>query len=347
MSRKEEKVTKAAVKKNSADVFFQLTRRHFLVFFKNKVRVLYTLLVPVIIFAVYILFLRDLELMTVKNALYQLNVGISEGLLHHAGTVIDTWMLSGIMALSTITVSLQTNTVIVEDKSDGVNRDFISSPISKNLLIGSYFLFNYIVTALICILFYLICLIYLGCMNELVFPFAGLMTILAVLLYTTASSTLFTVFLCSFVKTEATMASIVSIFSTAVGFLMGAYMPLSMFPSWVQNLCGFFPGTYSCALLRYSFLSGPLNHFTDYVVNTLQLENATELIGELTKSFGYRIYFFGTPVDPPFQALAVAVFIALFAALNILAGQRLTEVIGARKKRNKKKRTASVKKSCP
>lgn len=41
-------------KHRGTEIFFQLTRRHLLVFFKNKVRVMYTLLVPVIIFAVYI-----------------------------------------------------------------------------------------------------------------------------------------------------------------------------------------------------------------------------------------------------------------------------------------------------
>ena len=50
-----------ARKASSLELFFQLTRRHFLVFFKNKVRLFYTLLVPVIIFCVYVLFLRALE----------------------------------------------------------------------------------------------------------------------------------------------------------------------------------------------------------------------------------------------------------------------------------------------
>ena len=47
-------------KTNVLSVFGQLTRRHLLVFFKNKIRLFYTLLVPVIIFAVYIFFLRNL-----------------------------------------------------------------------------------------------------------------------------------------------------------------------------------------------------------------------------------------------------------------------------------------------
>ena len=35
-------------KTRNVDIFFQLTRRHLLVFFKNKIRLMYTLLVPVI-----------------------------------------------------------------------------------------------------------------------------------------------------------------------------------------------------------------------------------------------------------------------------------------------------------
>ena len=72
---------KAAKRRGSGtEIFFQLTRRHLLVFFKNKVRLMYTLLVPVIIFAVYILFLRELGLSTVENTLYRLGIQADESL---------------------------------------------------------------------------------------------------------------------------------------------------------------------------------------------------------------------------------------------------------------------------
>ena len=113
-------------KHRGTEIFFQLTRRHLLVFFKNKVRVMYTLLVPVIIFAVYIFFLRELELSAVRNTLHDLGIAADASLTKYLQTLVDSWMLSGIAALSTITVSLQTNTVFVEDKQNGVNRDFVS-----------------------------------------------------------------------------------------------------------------------------------------------------------------------------------------------------------------------------
>ena len=323
-------------KANNADIFFQLTKRHLLVFFGNKVRVMYTLLVPVIIFVVYIFFLRDLEMLTIQNELIKMGISDDATMWHYCETLVDSWMISGIIGLSTITVALQANTIIVEDKQNGVNRDFASSPINKNVLIASYFFYNFIVTALVCFVFYVICLIYLAVMGEFLITFANVMTVLAVMLYSTVSATLMTVFICSFVKTEGTMMSIVAVFSTAIGFLIGAYMPLGMLPVWVQGVCGFIPGTYSCALLRYGFMANPLNDLTHYVTEVLQLEGGAELINTLTGNFGYNLNFFGNTVSAPFQALAIAVFIIIFLSLNKGVGNNLATVLGMKKKKKKK-----------
>ena len=309
-------------KTRNVNIFFQLTRRHLLVFFKNKIRLMYTLLVPVIIFVVYIFFLRDLELTSVKSALAQIGVDKPElqdtvnvlmcdgGFWKRVSTLVDCWMISGILALSAITVSLQTNSVFVEDKQNGVNRDFASSPILRNILVTSYFFFNFIVTIVVCLAFLIICLIYLACMGEFALTFANFMTVLTVLLFSTVSSTLMTVFLCSFVKSEGPMA---------------------------QGICGFIPGTYSCALLRYGFLSGPIAGLTEYLSGTLQLTECAPLIANLTDTFGYNLNFFGISVNPQYQSLAIAVFIVVFLALNIGVGKQLASVLGLGKKRRKKK----------
>ena len=330
-----------ARKASSLELFFQLTRRHFLVFFKNKVRLFYTLLVPVIIFCVYVLFLRALELSTVQNTLHELGISADATMQTYIDTLVDSWMLSGIAALSTITVALQTNTVAVEDKQSGVNRDFASSPISRNVLIGSYVLFNFVVTLLICAVYLVICFIYLGCMQEFFLTAGDVCAVIGILIYATVSSTLMTVFICSYIKTEGTMASLVAIFSTAVGFLIGAYMPLGMLPVWVQTVCAFIPGTYACALLRYSFMATPIAELSEYVTQVLQLAGGEELISQLTGSFGYELRFFQTEVGPGFQALALAVFSVLFLALNVLSGKKLIGVLGVVGKKGKKKAAAN------
>ena len=328
-------------------VFGQLTRRHLLVFFKNKIRLFYTLLVPVIIFAVYVFFLRGLELSTVENTLYRMGITPDEHLTRSIGTLVDSWMLAGIAALSSITVSLQTNTVFVEDKQNGVNRDFASSPIRRSALIGSYIVFNFFVTLLVCVVYLAICFVYLAAMGEYILDAADFFTVLGVTLYTTISSTLMTVLLCSFIKTEGTMASLVAVFSTAVGFLIGAYMPLGILPDWVQTVCAFIPGTYACALLRYSFMATPIAELERYVVEVLALSNGAELIAEVTSSFGYDLVFFSHTVQPPYQMLALTVFNAIFLVLNIFSGKKLADVLGVGKKVKKKRAAAAAQKDAP
>lgn len=323
------------------DIFLMLTKRHLLVFFKNKVRLMYTLLVPVIIFAVYLLFLRGLELSMAAGILSDYGVtrdsignDAFEALSIHIGTLIDSWMLSGIIGLSTVTVALQTNTVIVEDKGSGVNRDFASSPIPRGVLIASYFFYNFLVSALICIAFWVICLVYLAAAGEFMIPMSRVILSLAVMLFSVVASTLITVFICSFVKSEGTMMSIVAIFSTAVGFLIGAYMPLGMMPVWVQGICAFIPGTYACSLLRYAFLEMPLIQLTAFA-GGLNLDAGTinEMLEVLKNNFGYTLNFFGVPVEPQFQALALTLFTLLFLGLNIGVGKKVAEVLGLGKRR--------------
>ena len=153
----------AKTKTNYLEQLASLTRRHLLVFINSRMRVFFTLMVPFIIFVIYIFFLRDLELMAIEPVLAQYGMDASDpGLVKYVYTLVDSWMLSGIVAMCTITVSLQINNITVSDKENGINRDFASSPVSSNVLILSYFLANFIITLVVCLVFLIVCFIYLA-----------------------------------------------------------------------------------------------------------------------------------------------------------------------------------------
>ncbi len=330
-----------AVKQDRVGMFFELTKRHLLVFFKNKIRVFYTLMVPVIIFIVYIFFLRTLELSTVDSVLLQLDIGEEMRTPEFnvfVNTMVDSWMLSGITALSTFTVSIQTNTIIVCDKENGVNRDFIASPVSSSVLISSYFLFNFIVTFLICFVFVLICLLYLACLGEFMLTFVAFLEIVGVLALTTIVATLFTTFISSFIKHEATLTGLVAIFSTAVGFLMGAYLPFSQLPKWVQNVCLFIPGPYSCAIFRHAFMFVPMDNLAAYANQIFGAEQGSELMTQLMNNFGYNLEFFNIEVSTGWQSFAIVAYSAILLVLNIFSGRKLVTVLGTMGKKGKARR---------
>lgn len=341
-------MTAARLKPNYAEQFFNLTKRHLMVFFKNKLRVFFTLMVPFIIFIIYALFLRDLELTTVGGILDDLaeqygnpaikTLSTDETFMHYVRTLVDSWMLSGILAITTVTVSLQCNIMIVNDREIGVNRDFASSPVSRNVLIFSYFAFNIIVTALICIVFLFVCLIVLAGLGEFFISAADFFQIFGVLLYSSAVAVLFTTFICSFVKHDSTMASINTILCTVIGFLIGAFMPLAMLPKAIQYVCAFIPGTFSCSLLRFSFMSTPLGMLNEYLAGMSSIPQSAELISELTLNFGYNVSFFGINLEPWAQSIGQLIILIIFLVLNILSGKKVVKVLGVVGKKFKKKK---------
>ena len=315
-------------------ILLTLTKRHLKMIFANHIRMMYTLMVPVVILVIYILFLRDMEITMAENTLsnlYQVSTGnLDSGLLHQVSSIIDSWMMSGLLAISVITISLQTNSLIVEDKEKGINRDFVSSPINKNVLISSYFLYNFIVTSFLSIIVFLICLITIAAYGEFMITFADILLILITLLFSALLSTLITTFICLFINTEGVLASIIAV-SAGAGFLMGAYMPMSMLPKGIQYFCAVFPLTYPCALTRFSFLHTPLNQLSAYLVANPSLvpagQSVDSVMNLIEESFGYKIDFFGTAnIGPDLSSLIMFVFIFLFLILNIIFANRLARL---------------------
>ena len=320
-------------KSRNMNVLFNLTKRHLKMIFANHIRMMYTLMVPVVILVVYILFLRDLEISTIQNELSKRfgEAAMDSGLLYHVSSIVDSWMMAGLLAISIITISLQVNSLIVEDKEHGINRDFVASPINKNVLIVSYFLYNFIITALLSLAVMVICLITIGAYGEFMIGFGDFFLILGIMLFSVLLSTLITTFVCLFIHTEGVLASIIAVFSAGAGFLMGAYMPISMLPKGIQYVCAVFPLTYPCALTRFAFLSAPLNNLESYLASHSSIlpegSTASSVVELIETNFGYRINFFGAGnINPDLSFVVTVVFAFLFLILNVVFASRLAKI---------------------
>lgn len=334
--------------KEQGYVFYSLTKRHLLVFFKNIPTVIFTLMVPLAVFVVYILFLRQIETNAIKQTLEQLisnsNSTLVVGSKEYANVlkkvygIADCWMVSGILAVSCITVSMNSNYIVVRDKELGMNRDFVSSPISSHILVASYFTFNVIVTFLVNLIVYLLCLMVLGIYGAYMISFVDFLAILGVLLLSTISASLITFFVCSFIRSESVMSPVVAIVSAAVGFLIGAYLPSGILSSsTIDTITGFFPGTYSVGLLRNYFLSTPLAQLS----KTLEGFGLNGMLDELKSQFSLNIKFFGVEVQPFAMVLVLFGSIVVFGVLNLIFNNNKKFTLINFKKNTKDKKGAS------
>lgn len=303
-------------------VYLTLVRRHFKVFFKNKIGVVFALLVPMITLILYVVFLRKLQVDAIDSNIGQVidPSRVTQGIKDGAHLLADGWMLSGIVAVSCISVSLNTCTIMINDRLSGVSKDFVSSPISRRSINASYIIFNILATFLITFCVLLVSYLYLGAKGGFHISVGHTFLLIPILLLSVVSASLITCFLASFLTSYNTYNSISVIVSSASGFLIGAFMPVSMLPEIAQKVPLFFPGTYSAGLLRTFCLQGYYDSFRNYLFNVEHFtwDEIDRITQQLNDKLSMNINFFGSEVTPGYMALAIFIFAMFFIILNIL-----------------------------
>lgn len=291
--------------------FSQLVRRHCKVFLKDGMAVFFSLLAPLIVFMLYILFLGEIQADTVAG-FFPEGVPVPDDGVR---AFVDSWMVAGVLGVACITVSFSANSVMVQDKCRGQIRDCLVSPVRKQTVTLAYFAFNFIVTVAIVTVVCLIAFVYLAATGRFMLSAGEAFAVIGTILFSSLSSTLFSVLVCALFRTEGALSGFVGIVSAAIGFLIGAYMPMSAFPDGVEYVAALLPGTHSAGLFRNFLMSGALENLT------AGLPQAAH--DGIAGAFSMEIDFFGANVGTDIMAVYIAGSIVLFAVLNLVLGTRL------------------------
>lgn len=292
--------------KNDFYTLSQLTKRNTLVFLKDKAGVFFSLLAPLIILLLYILFLGDLQVSSVISFFPQEMQPDEKAVKAY----VDSWMIAGVLSVACITVSLGANTVIVQDRTGGILNDGLSSPVKKRLITLSYFLFNFFVTSAIVFIVYLVCLAYLAIGGGWYLTAADIFSIFGLILFSSLSSTLITTFICYFIKTMPQLGAFQGIASAVLGFFIGAYMPMSLMPKAAQYISALIPGSHSAAMFRQILMRGALEN--------LGKNLPAEAVKSIAESFVMEVDFFGVKMNAGMMALYLAASTLLFLSLILI-----------------------------
>ena len=143
--------------RNDVGITAALAVRGIKIFLADKMGVFFSLLAPIIILMLYLLFLGDIQIDALKAQL--------EGIPYEENTVsaiVDGWMIAGVMAVSCITVTFTSQNVLVKDRENGMLADFLAAPVKRGAIAASYMIFNIIVSAIICLAVLCLAFIYLA-----------------------------------------------------------------------------------------------------------------------------------------------------------------------------------------
>jgi multidrug/hemolysin transport system permease protein len=247
-----------------------MTARGIKIFFKNKGGVFFSLLSVIIIFCLFIFFIGD---------------SITSGLdfLDNAQYVMNSWVVAGMLASSSITTSMGAYALMVSDKENKSIKDFYSSPLKRSDIVAGYMCTGLIISIVMSVITFIFGEIYIVINGGNLADFTTIIKVFGVILLSSFSSSAMVCFIVSFVKNMSTYTTISIILGTLIGFLVGAYVCIGDLPTGVQWVIKCFPCAHSAVLFRQLLMADGINSgFSDLSDNVL-----TEFLNQVGATFEY------------------------------------------------------------
>ncbi len=223
-----------------------LSKRHLLMYFRNRSEVFLSFLAVLIVLALFLFFLGDMTINNIKAIIGREVDGID--------AMVNAWLFAGLVAIATMTVSIGSLSRMVIDKQRKVFHDFLVAPIQRHELFLSYIISTFVVVMMITIVMLIISQVALIMSGGAWFGWLRWLRIIGLVGLTALSSTMMMLFVVSFINTESVFAFLGTIVGTLIGFVTGAYLPLGIMPVAVQIFSNALPVSHAAALLRQAFM---------------------------------------------------------------------------------------------
>ena len=240
-------------------MYLGLTKRNMLVYFKDRQAILFSLLTSIILFVLYLLFLRGTFVDAINQAL------ASMPMIRELVRDEDLEMFTNIKLLVGIIGS-------------AVLAYFTASALSAILMT------SVILTA---------GLVILQLQGSLYLGVGGLLRAYGVTALGCVSATALFMNVVLFFRSGSASSAFFGILSAVSGFVIGAYIPVSQFSGGVRTVCNLFPASHITILLRNVLLNGLLGH-VDSGIGGLDNGGFVQTLREI---FTFKADMFGSSLN--------------------------------------------------
>ncbi|MBO4846454.1 MAG: ABC transporter permease [Lachnospiraceae bacterium] len=290
-----------------------LTKRNILVYFKDKQSVVFSVLTSIIVFALYLLFLKGTfvdAIDSVVSGVPLLKARISDADLD---TLTNITLLVGILGTAMITVPFNCLTTVVSDRENNVDQDILATPVSRGQIILSYFLASSISAILMTGFIMTVGLITLRISGDLHMKAGSVLGAYLVIILGCVSSTALFMNIVLFFKTSSASGAFFGILSAVAGFVIGAYIPISQFSESVQSVCNVFPASHTTMLLRNTLMNGILDHIDSNIGGV----DGGLFVNSVRDVYTFNACMFGKNVDVKGMILYI-LFIAVISIVSMI-----------------------------
>ena len=224
--------------------------------------------------------------------------------------LVSSWIMAGILTVSTITVPLGAVGNLIDDRADKILDDFYVSPINKNILALSYLLSAWIIGFIMVAINMIIGFVYVIIQGGELLSFIEMMKLFGVIILSIMSFSSFFFFIAQFMKTRNAYGTLATLVGTFVGFLGGIYVPIGQLGENVQKIMNALPTAHAVTLIRRIYMQGAVakvfpggnsSYFADY-----------------SRMFGLEIKYGSFEMSNFHMILSLVIFMVIFYSLSVL-----------------------------
>jgi multidrug/hemolysin transport system permease protein len=227
-----------------------IVRRNLLNYFYDKTSIFFSFLSVFILILVYAVFLGKLQ----KDGIAS-QVGDIEGI----GYLVDTWLIAGLLSVSSFTVPLAVMSDMVSDLENRIFDDFLVAPIPRRSIVFGYVISSFVIGTIMVTVTFILGQIYILSQGGDLYSFTEIISILLMIMLSTATFSALSFFLISLVRTVNAASTLNTLIGTLIGFFAGIYVPFVAFNETFANILKLNPAAQLVSAFRRLMMQGSLD----------------------------------------------------------------------------------------
>jgi len=272
--------------------------RNLKVFFKDKSSVFFSLLAVFIIIGLYALFLGDVWTSSMSSV-----PGIR--------FLMDSWIMSGVLAVTSVTTTMGAYGIMVQDKEKKITKDFAASPVGYHNILGGYIIGAVIIGIIMSLITLVLAELYILAGGGELMSVTALIKVLGLIVIGTLCNSSIVLFIVSFFKSNNAFATASTIIGTMIGFLTGIYLPIGQLPESVQWIVKCFPVSHGAVLFRQVMMQAPME---------ASFKGAPpQAVSDFENLMGITLKFGDTTVTPLTSIIILLATAAIFYGLSLVS----------------------------
>lgn len=289
-----------------------MTTRNIKVYMKDRMAIVLSMLTQIIVLGLYLLFLKSNYVDAINSYLTGVENLVSDADIE---ALVNSWLIAGVIGTSVVTVALNSLSVMVSDKQEKIDFDYNATPAKPYLIVLSYFSGAVVSTFLISSILLTAGLVFLAIGELFLYTVTDILMLYGIVLLGSISGSIILMLFASFFKKNSTLSSFGILISVAIGFVIGAYMPVSQFGDSVQTVVNLVPGSHIAGMLRNVLMTPAIDNINDALGGI----DKGAFAQEIESTFALNLNIFNESVGMNFMLVYSLIAIAVFLVLNLVS----------------------------